>query len=131
ACDSLLGDDVHRFHLLDRSTFFAYYLDGCLNIEMNTLFKALNDPTRRKILELLTESDRTAGEIADAFSISKPSISHHLALLKQANLVEAEKRGQFVHYTLNTTVLDEVLTWLLTLFDAEEDSQNDEPNGTT
>ena len=98
---------------------------------MNTLFKALNDPTRRKILELLTESDRTAGEIADAFSISKPSISHHLALLKQANLVEAEKRGQFVHYTLNTTVLDEVLTWLLTLFDAEEDSQNDEPNGTT
>ncbi len=98
---------------------------------MNTLFKALNDPTRRKILELLTESDRTAGEIADAFSISKPSISHHLALLKQANLVEAEKRGQFVHYTLNTTVLDEVLKWLLTLFDAQEDSQNDESNGTT
>lgn len=97
---------------------------------MNTLFKALNDPTRRKILELLMERDRTAGEIADAFSISKPSISHHLALLKQANLVEAEKKGQFVHYTLNTTVLDELLKWLLTLLDAQEDRQNDEPNGT-
>ena len=80
---------------------------------MNAQFKALNDPTRRRILEMLKEKDLTAGEIADAFNISKHNISHHLDLLKQADLVMADKRGQFVHYTLNTTVLDEVLSWLL------------------
>jgi len=53
---------------------------------MNSLFKALDDPTRRQILELLKKKDLTAGEIADAFTISKPSISHHLDLLRQANL---------------------------------------------
>ncbi len=65
---------------------------------MNNLFKALNDSTRRKILELLQKKDMTAGDIADEFNISKPSISHHLDLLKQAGLVEAEKNGQFIYY---------------------------------
>ena len=82
---------------------------------MNKAFKALNDPTRREILKLLQEKDLTAGEIADAFDISKPSISHHLDLLKQAGLVTAEKQGQFVLYSLNTTVIDDILAWLLTL----------------
>ncbi|MCB0608259.1 MAG: winged helix-turn-helix transcriptional regulator [Lewinellaceae bacterium] len=82
---------------------------------MNKAFKALNDPTRREILKLLQEKDLTAGEIADAFDISKPSISHHLDLLKQAGLVTAEKQGQFVLYSLNTTVIDDILGWLLTL----------------
>jgi len=80
---------------------------------MNILFKALNDSTRREILELLQEKDRTAGEIADHFTISKPSISHHLDLLKQAGLVESVKEGQFIYYSLNTTVVDEILQWLL------------------
>ncbi len=80
---------------------------------MNTLFKALNDETRRSILEMLKERDMTAGEIADRFNISKPSISHHLDLLKQAGLVEADKQGQFIYYSLNTTVVDEILKWLL------------------
>lgn len=80
---------------------------------MNTLFKALNDPIRRAILELLKEKDLTAGEIADQFNISKPSISHHLDLLKQADLVNAEKQGQFIYYTINTTVMDEMLKWLM------------------
>ncbi len=80
---------------------------------MNTLFKALNDPTRREILELLKNRNMTAGEIADQFSISKPSISHHLDLLKQAGLVEAEKQGQFISYSLNTTVVDELLKWFM------------------
>ena len=80
---------------------------------MNTIFKALNDPTRRAILELLQQKDMTAGEIADQFHISFPSISHHLDLLKQANLVTSEKEGQFVYYSLNTTVVDEILKWLL------------------
>jgi ArsR family transcriptional regulator, arsenate/arsenite/antimonite-responsive transcriptional repressor len=80
---------------------------------MNAVFKALNDPTRREILELLREKDLTAGEIAEQFSISFPSISHHLDLLKQAQLVTAEKEGQFVYYSLNTTVVDEILKWLI------------------
>ena len=80
---------------------------------MNIVFKALNDPTRREILELLQQKDMTAGEIADQFNISFPSISHHLDLLKQAKLVFAEKEGQFVFYSLNTTVVDEILKWLL------------------
>lgn len=82
---------------------------------MNTLFKALNDPTRRAILDLLKQDDLTAGEIAERFDISKPSISHHLDLLKQADLVVAVKRGQYIHYSLNTTVLDEFLAWLMQL----------------
>jgi len=80
---------------------------------MNILFKALNDSTRREILELLKKRNMTAGEIADQFNISKPSISHHLDLLKQAGLVEAEKQGQFISYSLNTTVVDELVKWIM------------------
>jgi ArsR family transcriptional regulator len=80
---------------------------------MNILFKALNDSTRRKILELLRKNDMTAGDIADEFDISKPSISHHLDLLKQAGLVEAMKKGQFIFYSLNTTVVDEIVQWFI------------------
>ena len=80
---------------------------------MNSFFKALNDPTRREMLEMLKESDMTAGEIAERFKISKPSISHHLDLLKQANLVTAQKEGQFVTYSINLTVIDELLKWFI------------------
>ena len=82
---------------------------------MNTIFKALNDSTRRKILRMLQEREMTAGEIADAFQISKPSISHHLDLLKRADLVMCERKGQFLIYSLNTTVLEETANWLLDL----------------
>ena len=80
---------------------------------MNILFKALNDATRREILEILKTGDLTAGEIADRFNISKPSISHHLDLLRQAGLVESTKEGQFIYYTLNTTVMDEIAKWFV------------------
>lgn len=80
---------------------------------MTAAFKALNDPTRRQILELLHEKDLTAGEIAEQFHISWPSVSHHLDLLRQAKLVTSEKQGQYVYYSLNTTVVDEILKWLL------------------
>jgi DNA-binding transcriptional ArsR family regulator len=80
---------------------------------MNLVFKALNDPTRRAILEMLHTKDMTAGEIAEKFKISFPSISHHLDLLKQAKLVVSEKDGQFIYYSLNTTVMDEILKWLM------------------
>lgn len=80
---------------------------------MNSVFKALNDPTRRQILELLQERDMTAGEIAEQFQMSWPSISHHLDLLRQAKLVTSEKQGQYIYYSLNTTVVDEILKWLM------------------
>ncbi len=82
---------------------------------MNQAFKALNDPIRRKILELLKERDMNAGEIAENFNISKPSISHHLDILRQADLVMSIKNGQFVNYSLNTTVLDDIIQWLMTI----------------
>lgn len=82
---------------------------------MNTVFKALNDATRRGILELLQKNDLTAGEIADNFHISFPSISHHLDILKQAQLVTTKKEGQFVYYSLNTTVMDEIVKWIMQL----------------
>jgi ArsR family transcriptional regulator len=82
---------------------------------LNALFKALNDPTRREILELLKEKDLTAGEIADQFNISKPSISHHLDLLRQAGLVVSVKEGQFIYYSLNTTAMDEMLKLIISL----------------
>jgi ArsR family transcriptional regulator len=82
---------------------------------MNTIFKALNDETRREILELLRQKEMSAGDIADKFNISKPSISHHLDILKQADLVTSEKQGQFVIYSLNTTIVDDILKWLITL----------------
>lgn len=78
---------------------------------MNDSFKALSDPTRRHILELLMEKDLTAGDIADQFDMSKPSISHHLSILKNAELVLWEKKGQQIIYSLNTTVLQDIMKW--------------------
>ena len=79
---------------------------------MNLVFKALNDPTRRAILELLRTKDLTAGEIAGHFNISWPSISHHLELLRRAELVVSVKEGQYVYYSISTTVFDEILKWI-------------------
>jgi ArsR family transcriptional regulator, arsenate/arsenite/antimonite-responsive transcriptional repressor len=82
---------------------------------MNSLFKALNDETRRQIVELLKEKDMNAGEIAEQFNISKPSISHHLDILKRADLITSEKKGQFIEYSLNTSILEDLINWILTL----------------
>ena len=82
---------------------------------MNLLFKALRDPTRRRILEMLKERDLTVGQISEAFAMTTPSISYHLDLLKHAQLVSARKNGQFVTYSLETTVLDDSLGWFLDL----------------
>ena len=82
---------------------------------MNSLFKALNDQTRRQIVELLKDKDMNAGEISDHFNISKPSISHHLDILKRADLITREKKGQFIQYSLNTSILEDLLSWVLTL----------------
>lgn len=80
---------------------------------MGDVFKALSDPTRRKILELLREHELSAGEIAEAFNISKPSISHHLAILKSCGLVIDERKGQNIIYSINMTVFQEVISWFI------------------
>lgn len=75
-------------------------------------FKALGDPTRRQILQMLArEGDLTAGDIASRFEISAPSVSHHLAVLKSANLVQDTRHGQSIVYSLNTTVFQELIKW--------------------
>lgn len=83
----------------------------------DTPYKALADETRRKILRMLRERDLTAGEIASAFSISKPSISHHLSVLREAGLVTSERRGQEIVYSLDTTVFQDVLAFVLEFVD--------------
>src|SRR3989442_309834 len=112
--------DGGRFSQRGRSMQRPYllYLDNCINIySMNdSLFRALADPTRRKILELLTEKDRTAGEIAEQFPIAFASVSHHLGVLKAADLVATEREGQFIRYRLNTTVFQEVVRDFITRF---------------
>ncbi|WP_432662122.1 autorepressor SdpR family transcription factor [Wukongibacter baidiensis] len=90
---------------------------------MNKTFKALSDPTRRKILKLLREEDLTAGQIADEFNISKPSISHHLNILKNAELVLWEKNGQNIYYSLNSTAVQDIMNWF---FDFLERGEEDE-----
>lgn len=76
-------------------------------------FKALADPTRRRILELLETDDLTAGELVAHFDISKPTLSHHLATLKAAGLVTDERHGQNIVYSLNTTVMQDLIAWFL------------------
>lgn len=83
-------------------------------------FKALADPTRRRILELLRGSDLTAGELAEHFDMSKPSLSHHLATLKSAGLVRDEHHGQNIVYSLNTTVMQDLIGWFMGFADNED-----------
>lgn len=83
-------------------------------------FKALADPTRRRILELLRAGELTAGELAEHFDMTKPSISHHLSTLKAAGLVDAERDGQSIVYSLNTTVMQDLMRWFYTFTDRSE-----------
>lgn len=77
----------------------------------NTL-KALSDPTRREILNLLKEKTLSAGEISDKFDISFAAISRHLSVLKDADLIRDERDGKFIYYTINASVLEEILLWI-------------------
>ncbi len=84
-------------------------------------FRALADPTRRRILELLAQRDLTAGEIAEEFPIAFPSVSRHLGVLKDAGLVAAEREGQHIRYTLNTTVYQEVIRYMMNVLKTGND----------
>ncbi|MGI6030956.1 MAG: autorepressor SdpR family transcription factor [Eubacteriales bacterium] len=95
----------------------------------SSAFKALSDKTRREILSMLRQKDMSAGEIAQHFAISKPSISHHLSILKNSGLVQDVKEGQTVIYSLNMTVLNELVSWFLDLRDqtGNEEKTSAEP----
>ena len=82
-------------------------------------FKALADPTRRRILELLRSGDLSAGELAEHFDMTKPSISHHLTTLKTAGLVTDERHGQNIIYSLNTTVMQDLIGWFMGFMDGD------------
>ena len=82
---------------------------------MDKTFRALADPTRRRILEMLRDGDLAAGEIAAAFPMAWASVSHHLQVLKGADLVLAERDGQFIRYSLNTTTMQDLLQHVMDL----------------
>ena len=82
---------------------------------LSIVFKALSDDTRREILHMLQKGDLTAGEISSPFEMTRPSISHHLNILKQANLVQDVRQGQNIYYSLNTTVFQDVIGWFYEL----------------
>lgn len=88
---------------------------------MGDVWKALADPTRRKILNLLKKQDLNAGDIAKEFNMTKPSISNHLSILKQADLVDCQKEGQNIIYSLKTSVLEDVLNIISNLSNRNED----------
>jgi len=83
---------------------------------VNGVYKALSDPTRRRILELLRRRDMTAGELADHFDLAKPTLSGHFAVLKEADLIQADKVATTITYRLNVSVLEEALLALMTSF---------------
>ncbi len=78
---------------------------------LNEVFKAIADPTRREILRLLRHEEMSAGEVAARFDMSKPTMSHHFAVLKAAGLITSRREGQTIWYSLDTTVLEDVLAW--------------------
>ena len=84
------------------------------------VFKALSDANRRKIISLLRKNNMTAGEIAEQFDISKPSISEHLKILKNAELISSEKNGQFITYFLNSSILEDIITYFMEIIKTKE-----------
>lgn len=77
--------------------------------------KALADPTRREILNLLKEGKKSAGEISDQFEITAAAVSRHLSVLKDADLIQDSREGKFIFYQLNTSVLEEIMLWITDL----------------
>jgi ArsR family transcriptional regulator len=84
-----------------------------MTASLTAAFKAIADPTRREILHLLRKEEMTAGDVAARFDMTKPTMSHHFSVLKEAGLVTSRREGQTIWYALNTTVLEDVLAWTL------------------
>ena len=95
---------------------------------LNETFKALSDPTRRKILEMLKKEDMSAGAIAEHFNITLPSLTHHFNILKNADLISQQRQGQQIIYSLNLSVLDELIDSYFKIFSAKSGSVSDRKN---
>lgn len=78
-------------------------------------FKALSDPTRRAIMDILKDGAKTAGEIGSQFDMAGATVSHHLSVLREAGLVSDDRRGKYIYYELNVSVLDEITGWVVGL----------------
>ena len=89
-------------------------------MSLQKTLRALADPTRRKILNLLKTGRMSAGEITDCFSVTAASISRHLSVLKEADLIRDSREGKFIYYQLNASVLEEIMLWLTDLKGEEE-----------
>lgn len=92
---------------------------------MNKVFEALAHPTRRDILELLKASSKSAGELADAFQVSKPTMSGHFSKLKEAGLIQADQKGTTIIYSINMSVLEEVLLGFMSKVGTEKASKGE------
>ena len=90
-------------------------MKGAINMGLQQTLKALADPIRREILNMLKNGRMSAGEICESFSVTGASISRHLSVLKEADLVRDKREGQFIFYELNASVLEETLLWLTDL----------------
>jgi ArsR family transcriptional regulator, arsenate/arsenite/antimonite-responsive transcriptional repressor len=84
---------------------------------INDTFKALADPTRREILNILKSGEKSAGDLADHFDMTKPTLSHHFSILKEAGLIDSRKEAQTIWYSLNTSVLEDLASWAINLSD--------------
>ena len=82
---------------------------------MDWVFKAISDPTRREILRLLGRGEMNAGQLAERFDMTKPTMSHHFAVLREADLITSRRDGQQIWYALNTSVVEDVLRWAVEL----------------
>src|SRR5438876_7153544 len=107
---------------------FKELFDDVSDASPQDVFKAISDPSRRKILKILQGGSRNAGELAQAFDFTKGSLSHHFNILKGANLVRCERRGQQIVYMLNMSVFEETVAMLLNLFGASRRPAESESN---
>lgn len=92
-------------------------------MKQQEVFKALADPSRRRILKLLQKGSMSAGQLAEQFDFTAASLSHHFTVLKAADLVRTERRGQSIVYSLNTTVFEDVSRLLLDMFDVQQEGK--------
>jgi ArsR family transcriptional regulator, arsenate/arsenite/antimonite-responsive transcriptional repressor len=91
----------------------------------NKAFKAIADPTRREILRLLRRGEMTAGDLAQRFDMTKPTMSHHFSVLKDADLLTSRRDGQQIWYGLNTTVVQDLMAWAMDLIRSEGHSKDE------
>ena len=115
--------------LADGLPVLQLLFDGCIirpwsNNTMNEVFKALADPSRREILRLLGSGEKSAGDLAEHFDMTKPSMSHHFAVLKDADLIRSRREGTTIYYSLNTTVVEDLMTWALDLTQGSKKRRN-------